>query len=118
MPTNADCLGNEPVYCERMIWSVSTTSGAYGFAVRKSLAFAFLQPAAVNARAAASRSWYVEKSALRESFTQPGMGSWQRSACGLDDGGSPCRPAESRFRLFAPRITAVLRRCRSSWSPC
>jgi len=42
--TDADCLGNEPVYCAERMAGV-TTGGAYGFAVRKSLAFAYLDPA-------------------------------------------------------------------------
>jgi len=40
---DADCLGNEPVYSEDRVVGV-TTSGAYGFAARKSLAFAYLIP--------------------------------------------------------------------------
>ena len=43
--TNADCLGNEPVYQDDRPVGM-TTSGAYGFAVRKSLAFAYLEPRA------------------------------------------------------------------------
>jgi dimethylglycine dehydrogenase len=46
--TDADCLGNEPVFCEERLAGV-TTSGAYGFAVRKSLAFAYLEPAIARA---------------------------------------------------------------------
>jgi len=42
---NADCLGNEPVFSGDRVIGV-TTSGAYGFAVQKSLAFAYLEPAA------------------------------------------------------------------------
>ena len=45
--TNADCLGSEPVYLEDRLVGV-TTSGAYGFAVRKSLAFAYLDPLAAR----------------------------------------------------------------------
>jgi dimethylglycine dehydrogenase len=45
--TNADCLGNEPVYQDDRLVG-STTSGAYGFAVRKSLAFAYLDPPAAR----------------------------------------------------------------------
>jgi dimethylglycine dehydrogenase len=44
---DADCLGNEPVYCEDRLVGV-TTSGAYGFAVRKSLAFAYVEPQAAR----------------------------------------------------------------------
>jgi dimethylglycine dehydrogenase len=44
---NADCLGSEPVYRGDRLVGV-TTSGAYGFAVRKSLAFAYLEPSAVG----------------------------------------------------------------------
>lgn len=42
-----DCLGNEPVSVDDAIVGV-TTGGAYGFAVGKSLAFAYLQPALVR----------------------------------------------------------------------
>jgi dimethylglycine dehydrogenase len=48
--TNSDCLGNEPVYLDDRLVGV-TTSGAYGFAVRKSLAFAYLNPLAASAGA-------------------------------------------------------------------
>lgn len=41
MVDNADCLGNEPVYWGDQVVGI-TTSGAYGFAVEKSLAFAYL----------------------------------------------------------------------------
>jgi dimethylglycine dehydrogenase len=44
---DADCLGNEPVFCEDRLVGV-TTSGAYGFAVRKSLAFAYVEPQAAH----------------------------------------------------------------------
>jgi dimethylglycine dehydrogenase len=40
---NADCLGNEPVYLDGKLAGL-TTGGAYGFAVEKSLAFAYLDP--------------------------------------------------------------------------
>ena len=40
---NADCLGNEPVYCDGKPAGL-TTGGAYGFAVQKSLTFAYLDP--------------------------------------------------------------------------
>jgi dimethylglycine dehydrogenase len=40
---DADCLGNEPVLSGDRVVGV-TTSGAYGFAVQKSLAFAYLIP--------------------------------------------------------------------------
>jgi len=40
---DADCLGSEPVYCGGSLAGV-TTSGAFGFAVKKSLAFAYLEP--------------------------------------------------------------------------
>jgi dimethylglycine dehydrogenase len=46
--TDADCLGNEPVYLNDQLVGI-TTSGAYGFAVRKSLAFAYLDPSAARA---------------------------------------------------------------------
>ena len=38
-----DCLGNEPVYCGEALVGV-TTGGAFGFAVGKSLAFAYVDP--------------------------------------------------------------------------
>ncbi len=40
---DADCLGNEPVYDKEALVGI-TTGGAYGFAVGKSLAFAYLEP--------------------------------------------------------------------------
>ncbi len=45
---DADCLGNEPVFLQDRVVGI-TTGGAYGFAVRKSLAFAYLDPACVQA---------------------------------------------------------------------
>ena len=42
--TDCDCMGNEPVYCGDKIVGV-TTSGGYGHAVKKSLAFAYVEPA-------------------------------------------------------------------------
>jgi dimethylglycine dehydrogenase len=45
--TNADCLGNEPVFHQDRLVGI-TTSGAYGFAVRKSLAFAYVEPSVVH----------------------------------------------------------------------
>ncbi len=39
----ADCLGNEPVYVDGQLAGL-TSSGGYGFAVQKSLAFAYIQP--------------------------------------------------------------------------
>jgi dimethylglycine dehydrogenase len=44
---DADCLGNEPVFCGDRLVGI-TTSGAYGFAVRKSLAFAYVDPTLVD----------------------------------------------------------------------
>jgi dimethylglycine dehydrogenase len=41
--TDSDCRGNEPVYSNGKVVGL-TTSGAYGFAVKKSLAFAYVQP--------------------------------------------------------------------------
>jgi dimethylglycine dehydrogenase len=41
--TNSDCMGNEPVYHDDKIIGV-TTSGGYGHAVGKSLAFAYVDP--------------------------------------------------------------------------
>ena len=39
--TDSDCMGNEPVYaCERLVGL--TTSGAFGHAAGKSLAFAYV----------------------------------------------------------------------------
>jgi len=45
---DADCLGGEPVYASGKLVGV-TTSGAYGFAVKKSLAFAYVEPAVAAA---------------------------------------------------------------------
>jgi len=42
-----DCMGNEPVFLDNLVVGI-TTSGAYGFAVRKSLAFAYLEPKAAS----------------------------------------------------------------------
>ena len=39
----ADCLGNEPVYIDGEVAGL-TSSGGYGFALQKSLAFAYLKP--------------------------------------------------------------------------
>ncbi len=41
--TNSDCMGNEPVYRNGELVGI-TTSGAYGHAVNKSLAFAYMDP--------------------------------------------------------------------------
>lgn len=41
---DADCLGSEPVFARERLVGV-TTSGGYGYASRKSLAFAYLEPA-------------------------------------------------------------------------
>ncbi len=41
--TDNDCRGNEPVYSNGKVVGL-TTSGAYGFAVKKSLAFAYVEP--------------------------------------------------------------------------
>lgn len=41
--TDSDCVGNEPVYSGDRIVGL-TTSGGYGHAVRKSLAFAYVDP--------------------------------------------------------------------------
>ena len=41
--TDSDCVGNEPVYSGEKIVGL-TTSGAYGHAVKKSLAFAYVDP--------------------------------------------------------------------------
>lgn len=40
---DSDCAGNEPVYAEDRVVGI-TTSGAYGHAVGKSLAFAYVEP--------------------------------------------------------------------------
>jgi dimethylglycine dehydrogenase len=41
--TQSDCAGNEPIYAGEKLVGL-TTSGAYGFAVGKSLAFAYVDP--------------------------------------------------------------------------
>ena len=46
-----DCLGNEPVYRGETVVGI-TTGGAYGFAVKRSLAFAYLEPKLVQEGAA------------------------------------------------------------------
>jgi dimethylglycine dehydrogenase len=46
--TDSDCMGNEPVYRGDKVVGV-TTSGAYGHAVNKSLAFAYVDPAMTSA---------------------------------------------------------------------
>jgi dimethylglycine dehydrogenase len=45
---DSDCLGNEPVYAGGTIVGL-TTSGAYGYATEKSLAFAYVDPAFAEA---------------------------------------------------------------------
>ncbi len=45
---DSDCLGNEPVYAGDTLVGL-TTSGAYGFATEKSLAFAYVDPAFTEA---------------------------------------------------------------------
>ena len=47
---DADCAGNEPIYADNRLVGV-TTSGAYGHAVDKSLAFAYVDPALATAGA-------------------------------------------------------------------
>jgi dimethylglycine dehydrogenase len=42
--TDSDCMGNEPVYADGKMVGV-TTSGGFGHAVKKSLAFAYVEPA-------------------------------------------------------------------------
>ena len=41
---DSDCMGNEPVIAEDRVIGV-TTSGGYGHAVAKSIAFAYVEPA-------------------------------------------------------------------------
>ena len=41
--TDSDCMGNEPVYHNGKLVGL-TTSGGFGFAVNKSLAFAYVDP--------------------------------------------------------------------------
>ena len=57
--TDADPLGNEPLFDEKGTMIGRATSGYYGHVLRKSLAIGYVQPefAAVGARAARSRSW-------------------------------------------------------------
>ena len=45
---NADAMGNEPIYHKNKIVGV-TTSGSYGFRVKKSLAFAYVKSDLTNA---------------------------------------------------------------------
>jgi dimethylglycine dehydrogenase len=67
--TDADCLGNEPVYCNDRLVGI-TTGGAYGFAVRKSLAFAYLEPAFAGAGRELAITIRGEKRAAR-TIAQP-----------------------------------------------
>jgi dimethylglycine dehydrogenase len=46
----ADCLGNEPVYIDGELAGL-TSSGGYGFALQKSLAFAYLRPSLLRDQA-------------------------------------------------------------------
>jgi dimethylglycine dehydrogenase len=46
----ADCLGNEPVYVDGELAGL-TSSGGYGFALQKSLAFAYLRPSLLRDKA-------------------------------------------------------------------
>jgi dimethylglycine dehydrogenase len=46
----SDCYGNEPVYFDNRLVGV-TTSGAYGHAVRDSLAFAYVDPVLASSTA-------------------------------------------------------------------
>ncbi len=46
--TDRDCAGNEPVYAGDRLVGL-TTSGAFGFAVKKSLAFAYVDPSMASA---------------------------------------------------------------------
>jgi dimethylglycine dehydrogenase len=48
---DADCLGNEPVYLGDQVVGI-TTGGAYGFAVQKSLTFAYINPRLAGNRTA------------------------------------------------------------------
>ena len=45
--SDSDCMGNEPVYAGEKVVGV-TTSGAFGHAVGKSLAFAYVPPDAIE----------------------------------------------------------------------
>jgi dimethylglycine dehydrogenase len=45
-----DCRGNEPIYRDGRLVGL-TTGGAYGFAVEKSLAIAYIEPQLVDAGA-------------------------------------------------------------------
>jgi dimethylglycine dehydrogenase len=46
--TDSDCMGNEPVYSNGRLVGI-TTGGAYGHAVQKSLAFAYVDPKRTDA---------------------------------------------------------------------
>ena len=45
--TDSDCRGNEPIFADGKVVGL-TTSGGYGFAVGKSLAFGYVDPAAAS----------------------------------------------------------------------
>jgi dimethylglycine dehydrogenase len=62
--TDADCLGSEPVRSGDRVVGI-TTSGAYGFAVKQSLAFAYVEPALAKPGTALSVEVLGRKAAAR-----------------------------------------------------
>jgi dimethylglycine dehydrogenase len=60
----ADCLGNEPVYIDGELAGL-TSSGGYGFALQKSLAFAFLRPSLLREHAGIEISIRGDRRAAR-----------------------------------------------------
>jgi dimethylglycine dehydrogenase len=62
--TDSDCVGNEPVYHNGKVVGV-TTSGAFGHAVNKSLAFAYVPPSLTAIGSTLEVMMFTEKRAAR-----------------------------------------------------
>jgi dimethylglycine dehydrogenase len=62
--TDSDCRGNEPVYHDGRLVGI-TTGGAYGHAVGKSLAFAYVEPALATSTGELAVELYGERHAAR-----------------------------------------------------
>ncbi len=62
--TDFDCRGNEPVYHDGRLVGI-TTGGAYGHAVGKSLAFAYVEPALATSTGELAVELYGERHAAR-----------------------------------------------------
>jgi dimethylglycine dehydrogenase len=71
--TDSDCVGNEPVYSGDRIVGL-TTSGGYGHAVKKSLAFAYVEPSLTSIGTGFDVLMFGEKrkaSVIHESLWDP-----------------------------------------------